>query len=255
MPRLPMKLFKPVVLSALLLAASLVAAPSRAAPPPQNYLDLNYVNVMQALIKLGKFKPDNIEYLDAYSMVAHCDIVKGSFRDEFRWNQARDAVKKWIALKKPEFPTRLSVRSRIIFDRYDFNSKLFLFSQETHIEKLNSFNTSNRPADPDCDKPVARLLPSRYRVITNNPLTLPGLRLTQEQARDLAQKFNLQGNAKRMAYIRFNIDIVDADYMGPSVFTSQVRGDQPFKVKAALHSVEFFSDPEYRNRFYYYVPL
>lgn len=225
-------------------------------PPVRSYLDLNYINVLHALMKLGKFKPDNTDFLDTYSMVAHCDVVKGSFSDEFRWNQAREAMKKWLAPRTPKFPTRLGVRSRIMFSRYDSEAKYYLFSDQTPMQKVNTFVTDARPHTPPCDKPNNTLLPSRFQVITNNPVTLPGLRLSEEQAKDLRQKFDQAANPNRIAYIRFNVDITDAEYIGPSVFTNQQgAGDRVWKVKATMHSIEFFSDPQYRNRFFYFVPF
>ncbi|NDE91445.1 MAG: DUF4852 domain-containing protein [Alphaproteobacteria bacterium] len=225
-------------------------------PPVRSYPDLTYVNVLQAMIKLGKFKPETTEFLDAYSMVAHCDVVQGSFKDEFRWNQARDAMKKYLAVRTTKFPTRLAVRSRIMFDRYDLETKYYLFSSSTPVQKINTFTTDTRPRTEPCERPTNALLPAHFQVITNNPVTLPGLRLSEEQAKDLRQKFEQAGNANRVAYIRFNIDVTDAEYIGPSVFaTQQGAGDKPWKIKATMHSIEFFSDSQYRNRFFYYVPL
>ena len=231
-------------------------APAFANPPIRSYLDLNYVNILQALIKLNKFKPENNDFLDAYSMVAHCDVVQGSYNDEFRWNQAREAMKKWLAPRSTKFPTRLGVRSKIMFSRYDSDSKYYLFSEQTPMQKVNTFLSDARPHPDVCNKPNNILLPSRFQVITNPPITLPGLRLSEEQAKDLRQKFEQANNNYRLAYVRFNIDITDAEYIGPSVFTSQQgANDRAWKVKATMHSIEFFSDPQYRNRFFYYVPI
>lgn len=240
----------------LFCAALLLAAPLQAGNPPVREMpELNYINVLHALMKLEKFKPDDQQYLDAYSMVAHCDVVHGSFQNEFRWNQARDALKKWIAQNRKKLPTRLSIKSQIMFTRYDFDSKYYLFSEDTRIQKLNHFPTKHRPDEGPCDKQISRLLPATFSVVTNNPLTLPGLRLNEQQAKDLKAKFESQGNKHYVAWIRFNIDINDAEYIGPSIYRAQPRGDGDWLVKASLQSVEFFSDPRYRNRFYYYVPL
>lgn len=224
-------------------------------PPVREMAELNYVNTLHALLNLEKFKPDDQDYLDAYSMIAHCDVVHGSFNNEFRWNQAREAVKKWIALNKKKRPTRLSVKSQIMFTRYDFNAKYYLFSDDTKIQKVNSFPTETRPLQGVCDKPIARILPAKFLIVTNNPVTLPGLRLNEQQAQDLKAKFESQGNKHYVAWIRFNIDITDSDYIGPSIYKARPQGDGDWIVKASLHSIEFFSDPRYRNRFYYYVPL
>lgn len=238
-----------------LVLAMMSASPAQANPPVRSYLDLNYVNILHAMIKLGKFKPENTEFLDAYSMVAHCDVVQGSYNDEFRWNQAREAMKKWLAVREGKFPTRLSVRSKIMFSRYDSDSKYYLFSDQTPMQKVNTFQSDARPHSAACDKPNNTLLPSRFQVITNNPVTLPGLRLSEEQAKDLRQKFEQAGNTYRLAYVRFNIELTDAEYIGPSVFTTQQgANDRAWKIKATMHSIEFFSDPQYRNRFFYFVP-
>jgi hypothetical protein len=243
----------------LLLLLLLPPAPLLAGgPPPVREMPaLDYSSVLNALLKLGKFKPDSAEFLDAYAMAVHCDVVKGSFADEFRWNEAREALKKWIAIRGPKLPTRLAVKKKILFDRYDPTAKYYLFNKDTQLQKINTFNTNPRPNEEACDKPVAMLLPARFEVVTNNPLSIPGLRLSQEQAKDLHQKFEQVGNKRHLVYIRFNVDILDADYIGPSFFTKDTKGahDSVWKVKATLHSVEFFSDPSYRNRFYYYVPL
>lgn len=244
---------KKLLLSFLFIVCAL---PVWAAPPVRDMPTLNYVNVLNALMHLGKFKPDSQEYLDAYSFVAHCDVVRGSFADEFRWNQAREAMKKWIAMKVKKLPTRLSVKGQIMFSRYDMETKYYLFHEQTPLQKVNTFNTNHRPRGGECEKKENYLLPNKFQVVTNNPLTLPGLRLTEEQARDLRQKFEQQFNGNRIAYVRFNVDILDADYIGPSVFNVQQGArDSTWRVKASLHSVEFFSDPEYRNRFYYFVPF
>lgn len=244
---------KIILLLLLLLPAPLLAG----TPPVREMPVLDYISVLNALLKLGKFKPDSPEFLDAYSMAVHCDVVKGSFADEFRWNEAREAMKKWIAIRGPKLPTRLSVKKKILFSRYDVTTKYYLFDKDTQLQKINTFNTNPRPNDEACDKPITMLLPARFEVVTNNPLTTPGLRLSQEQAKDLHQKFEQIGNKRRLVYIRFNVDILDADYIGPSFFSKDMKGarDSIWKVKASLHSVEFFSDPNYRNRFYYYVPL
>ncbi len=244
-----------IVLIIVVVFAS-VAQPAAANPPVRSIPDLDYVTILHAMMKLGKFKPENNEFLDAYSMVAHCDVVRGSYNDEFRWNQAREAMKKWLAPREAKFPTRLGVRSKIMFARYDSESKYYLFADNTPMQKVNTFVSEGRPHSTVCNRPGNSLLPSRFQVITNNPVTLPGLRLSEEQARDLRQKFEQVGNAYRLAYIRFNVDITDAEYIGPSVFTAQQgANDKVWKVKATLHSIEFFSDPQYRNRFFYYVPF
>jgi hypothetical protein len=233
----------------------LFAVSAHAAPEPiKSYPELDYINVTQALLKLGKFKPDNDDYLDAYSMAVHCDVVQGSYRDEFRWKQAREAMKKYIAQKRDHLPTRLGVRSQILFTRYDFDSKYFLFSPETSLNRVNTFTTNPRSSSPGCTSEVSKLLPSYYLVVTNNPVNVPGIRMTEDQARDLSQKFTQQQNSRRMAYIRFVIDIVDADAVGPTIFNNKKIGDEKLRVKSTLHSIEFFSDPEYTKRFYIFYP-
>lgn len=247
-------MFKSITI--FLLLSLFMAQPALANPPVRSYPDLNYVNILQAMIKLGKFKPENNDFLDAYSMVAHCDVVQGSYNDEFRWNQAREAMKKWLAPRSNKFPTRLGVRSKIMFTRYDSDSKYYLFSENTPMQKVNTFLSDARPHPDVCNKPNNTLLPSRFQVITNNPVTLPGLRLSEEQAKDLRQKFEQANNTYKIAYVRFNIDITDAEYIGPSVFSAQQgANDKAWKIKATMHSIEFFSDPQYRNRFFYYVPF
>ncbi|HVY13321.1 MAG TPA: DUF4852 domain-containing protein, partial [Alphaproteobacteria bacterium] len=220
----------------------------------KEYPVLNYVNVTQALLHLDRFKTDNDDYLDAYAMAAHCDVVAGSYGDEFRWKQAREALKRYIATRKAKLPTRLAVRGQIMFTRYDFDTKYVLFAPETQLKKVNTFITDNRPSKPACNASQARLLPLTYMVVTNNPITLPGLHLTEEEARDLAQKFGFQKNRHRVAYIRFLIDVLDSDYIGPSVFASRPTSSDRLKVKGTLHAIEFFSDANYQNRFYIYYP-
>jgi hypothetical protein len=245
-----LNLFQKAVLCALMLVPSTLPA----AEPVRDYPELDYINVTQALLRLDRFKPDNDDYLDAYSMAVHCDVVAASYRDEFRWKQAREAMKKYIQVKKAHLPTRLGVRSQILFTRYDFDSKYFLFSPETQLSKVNTFNTNQRSASPGCTGPQSKLMPSYYQVVTNNPTNLSGIRLTEDQARDLAQKFNSQNNTRRLAYIRFLIDILDSDVVGPTMFAKQAHGDEKLKVKATLYAIEFFSDPYYQHRFYIYYP-
>jgi hypothetical protein len=234
--------------------AVLPSVPASADEPSREYPELDYINVTQALLRLGRFKPENDDYIDAYAMAVHCDVVSGSYRDEFRWRQARDAMRKYITQKKDVLPTRLAVRSKILFTRYDFDSKYFLFSPETAMSKVNTFGTNPRPSSPGCVGEASKLLPSVYSVVTNNPVNLPGLHLSEDQARDLSQKFATQGNTKRMAYIRFLIDITDSDFIGPSMFSNRSIGDQKLRVKGTLYAIEFYSDPGYQNRFFIYYP-
>jgi hypothetical protein len=234
--------------------AVLPPSPAGAQEAVKDYPELDYINVTQALLRLGRFKPENDDYIDAYAMAVHCDVVSGSYRDEFRWRQARAAMREYIQQKKDILPTRLAVRSKILFTRYDFDSKYFLFSPETAMNKVNTFGTNPRPASPGCTGEASKLLPSVYSVVTNNPVNLPGLHLSEDQARDLSQKFASQGNAKRMSYIRFLIDITDSDFIGPSMFSNRSIGDQKLRVKGTLYAIEFFSDPAYQKRFFIYYP-
>jgi hypothetical protein len=241
--------------AALLLLCGFALPLQAATEPVKVYPELDYINVTQALLKLGKLKPDNDDYLDAYAMAVHCDIVQGSYRDEFRWKQARAAIKKYIEVKRDTLPTRIAVRSQILFTRYDFDSKYFLFSPETALRKINTFTTNQRSASEGCTAEQSKLLPSYYQVVSNNPVNVPGIRMTEDQARDLSQKFATQNNVRRIAYIRFVLDIVDADMViGPTMFSNKKVGDEKMRVKATLHSIEFFSDPYYQNRFYIYYP-
>ncbi|MBI3419033.1 MAG: DUF4852 domain-containing protein [Proteobacteria bacterium] len=245
------------ILFCLAVLLLLIGSPAFAITPPdpvKDYPEIDYINVTNALLRLGRLKPDNDDYVDAYAMAAHCDVVAGSYRDEFRWKQARAAMKKWIAIKKGILPTRLGVRKQILFSRYDFDSKYFLFAAETSLAKINTFTTNPRSNAPGCSGEVSKLLPSYYVVVTNNPINLPGLRLTEEQARDLSQKFASQNNTRRMAYLRFLVDITDSDIIGPTMFANRSVGDQKLKVKATLYAIEFFSDPYYQRRFYVYYP-
>lgn len=245
----------PLLKLSVLALLVMLACPAHAADPIKNYPELDYINITQALLKLGKLKPDNDDYLDAYAMAVHCDVVQGSYRDEFRWKQAREAIKNYVATRKDTLPTRLSVRSQILFTRYDFDSKYFLFSPETALNKVNTFNSNARSASPGCTGEQSKLLPSYYQVVTNNPVTVPGIRVSEEQARDLSTKFAGQNNSRRMAYIRFLLDIVDTDTIGPSMFeTNKAMGDNKLRVKATLYAIEFFSDPYYQNRFYIFYP-
>ncbi len=239
----------------LTLALALLAGPARAGVDPvKDYPELDYINITQALLGLNRLRPDNDDYLDAYAMAVHCDVVAGSYRDEFRWKRAREAIKEYIKLKKDRLPTRLGVRSEIMFTRYDFDSKYFLFSPETQLTKVNTFTSNARTNSPGCTGVQTKLLPSYYMVVTNNPINLPGLRLTEEEARDLAQKFADQKNTRRLAWIRFLIDIIEAPIIGPSMLADRGIGDNRMLVKATLYAIEFFSDPYYRRRFYIYYP-
>lgn len=245
------------ILSCLLLFLPLLA-PLPALAQGAEYPELNYDNVMHALYRLDKFKPeDDEQYMEGYAMAAQCDVVKGSYRDEFRWKQAKEAIKKWLHMEKKKFSTRLAVKSRIMFDRYDFATKTFLFSESTQIRELNIFTTDPRTdGGEECNRPTVGLMPNSFRVVTNNPLTLPGLQLTEAQAQDLAQKFTYQNNKYRIAYIRFVVEILDGDYLGPSMLAQAPKtGGDVWAVKGTLKAIEFYSDPEYRNRFYLYNPV
>jgi hypothetical protein len=245
------------ILALIVLGAGLAMlpfSPAQSQEAIKDYPELDYINITQALLRLGRFKPDNDDYLDAYAMAVHCDVVSGSYRDEFRWKQAREAMRNYIKKKKETLSLRVAVRSKILFTRYDFDSKYFLFSPETAMNRVNTFNTNPRPASPGCTGEASKLLPSVYSVVTNNPVNLPGLHLSEEQARDLSQKFASQGNTQRRAWIRFLIDITDSDFIGPSMFSNRGTGDQKARVKGTLYAIEFFSDPYYRNRFFVYYP-
>jgi len=245
------------VLALVIMVLALKVGEANATLPPVEALpELTYVNVLHAMLRLDKLNLENSDYLDAYSMAAHCDVVAANFSNEFRWNQAREAIKKWVAQKKATLPLKLAVKAPIRFSRYDFDNSYFLFDDRAKLNKVNTFSVLlPNPASQACNQAALRLLPNRFEVITNNPVTLPGLPLTPEQAKDLADKFTAQGNLARKAYMRFDLEIQGGDTVGTTAHHGHTGIDPGFRVKATLNAIEFFSDPDYKNRFYYYVPL
>lgn len=229
----------------LLLFCCLFAFPALA----EDYAKPTWPNLLQTLVRFNAINIDDDNVLDEYGAVTECDLYKADYRDDFKWNKVRTALRDDIRQKITTFPTSYSYRAELQLDRYDFQEKLFRLTAKTTLQNINALSIYKVVGNP-CEGVSIKLLPSAFRVVLDMPLFFEGIPLGQKDAEALLQQMKDDKNSDRIVSAIFNMRIVYIEPMhmakGSDASSIYVQGsgsdDRSVRLDARLDSVEFYED-------------
>ena len=230
----------------LLCAIIMLASPAAKA---QTYAKPSYENMLQTLIRMGALNITDDSVIDDYAVITECKLYANFFKDDFKWNRIRQAMRQSIKQNVATYPTGFAYEAELQLDRYDFQEKLYKFRERATVKNVNAFVLFSTEGRTCADQKV-NVLPTAFRAILNEPIYFTGLPLTEEDAKALLKRMEADGNRDRIVYARFNLRIT---YIAPLrrpdnapanvlVPLQQEKSDSSIRLDARLDSLEIFED-------------
>jgi hypothetical protein len=240
-----------------LLLCLFLAAPACA----DDYITPELDNLTRTLVRFGAINLSDADLLDEYAMITDCDIYQRFFGDDFKWNKVRGLIRDSVRANISTFPISYHYDAKLKLDRYDFNEKVFSFSDETSVHNINAFTILHRD-ESKCGKARIHYLPLYYRTVLDSPVTVPGLPLSEPDARALLKRMNDDKNTERAIYARFNLRVVyieplrreNTDNGVQYTQTGQAVNSRGMHLDARLDSADFYEDPAMTKLIYSYRP-
>ena len=152
-----------------LLALLLFAGPAFAS----DYVDTNWQNLTRALVRFNAIKLDDPLIMDDYALITECGLYNQWYKDEFKWSDVRKAIMDSVRNNIATFPMNFHYDVRLQLDRYDFNRKMFLISNNTALRNINALDMYSATG-PTCGMTTAvKVLAARISRRPGNA-ALPG---------------------------------------------------------------------------------
>jgi len=235
----------------------LIALPARA----ESYAETTFDNLAHTLVRFNVFDIKDDSLIDDYAMITDCDLFKAFYKDDFKWNQVRKAIRESIRLNIATYPIAYYYTTTVRLDRYNFKFKNFGFDDSATIRGINVFQFF-QGTNFKCDKFSPKNIPVTYRAFLDQPVSIDDLPIGEEDARDLLHRMDGVGNTKHTIYAKFLLRVVNIDplrqfdkFDGKEHFTqSMSRMDEEIHLDVRLDAVNFYEDQEMTRLLYSYRP-
>jgi hypothetical protein len=235
-------------LTTVFILALLFALPAQA----QEYAKADWPSLVRTLIRFNALNSGDDKILDQYAAITECDLYKQFYKDDFKWNQVRAAIRESIRLNIATFPTAYKYETELQLGRYDFQQKLFMFTDKSTIRNINTFVIYSVQGHP-CDGVATPDIPASYRAVLDVPVYFLGIPLAQKDAETLLQQMKDDKNDDRIVYARFNLRIIYIDPLRKDIQTgtssaaahytqSNAPDAQSIRIDVHLDSIDFFED-------------
>lgn len=214
----------------------------------QTYAPLTYSNVTKTLVRFGALNLNNDKIMDDYIKLNDCDFFFKNFRDDFALQKRRQQLRAEVPKKMGTFPDAYYFSAPMRLDRYDFKTRVFMLESKSQLHNINTFQLVKISRNNVCIK-EQRLesLPEEVGVVLDQPVTLEGLPISEEQSKKLVDSMNARKNFQRVIYARFSVVLVYAEPL--DVTTPRVR----YNAEAQLLSIEFFEDEKMTKPIWVYT--
>lgn len=222
-------------------------------------------SIVKTLIRFGALDIRKDEVIDIYGRVVECDIFFENYKNDFKWQKARQALRESIRRDVATFPTGYRYDTELQLARYDFKKGLYAFTDKTAQFNVNVFTMVTHKEDL-CTKDSNKVLPAEYKLVLDQPVQIQGLPLSAEEGEVLLNRMNMAGNRDHIVYARFNMRVV---YVAPIAERPESRGNRRITaapmvtqniksnaifLDARLDSIEYFEDPDRTKLIYIYKP-
>jgi len=222
--------------------------------------------MLKTMVRFNALDITDKNILDEYAIITECDLYTAFYKNDFKWNQVRQAILKSVKNGVALFPTSYYFDTTVKLDRYDFENKIFLFAKSTSLNNINAFSLYSVKGDV-CGSSAIKYVPKEYKAVLDAPVVLNGLALSEKDAKELLKRMEKDKNTERAIFARFNVSIVYIDALRKSITTS--KGDSPSKIQyeqtgkgtsktsvrmdARLDSIQFYADPEMTQLIFQYA--
>ena len=230
----------------------------------QEYAPISWVNLIHTMIRFNAINMSDQNILDEYAIVSEYDLYKTFFKDDFKWNQVREAIKDSIRLNIATYPTNYFHDLTVRLDRYDFEAKLFRLDAESVLRGVNSFALL-AVRGTGCEKAKVEYLPRSFRAVLSAPVYLDGLPLSEGDAKALLERMKIGDNPKRIIFARYNFRTVyiepmhkiERDFFGQTKMRyaqTKAGSSDVVRLDMRLDSIGFYEDPQRTKLVYLFTP-
>lgn len=206
------------------------------------YVESSLENLSKMYWALGGQDPNDVEAVDNFLKIHHCDLYTSAYRNDFQLQELRQATRESIAGKLSEFPTKIEVKLEIGLDRYDIQTERFRLATGSQFlsSKRFEFAGGNPYGAAICRSPVPLpKYPNNMILTINRPLTLTEISVPPEVAKKYIEftqtTYRLSEDVRRLsplgriAYLTFKINVNQFNGFG--------RGSQSESTVAFLSGV------------------
>ena len=227
----------------------------------EDYAKPSWSNLVQTLVRFNAVSLSSDRLLDEYAMITDCDLYKGFYSDDFKWNKVREAMRQSVQLNIATYPTSYHYDTTLQLDRYDFHDQLYRFTPRTTIRNINAFVIYQVEGSP-CKGGEVKLLPDTYRALLDVPLYFEGLPLAAKDAEGLLQQMNSDHSKDHVVFTRFNLRVVYVEPMRMTTNGTEVQtlrqSNSPelhtVRLDSHLDSIDFYEDELMTKLIYHYQP-
>lgn len=162
----------------------------------------------------------DVKFIDGYSRLFECELVKKYFDNEFEWQQLREVLNTKIDKLDREYFSYYEFGGSIDLKKYDFEKEAFPATDEstlTGIRLLNMFKLSaqgqrgKKYCSSFFDKEerfISAHLPTIFSVKVLSPITFKQLPMDAEKAKQFISLAEEDKKSKtRRIYIRFRVKL------------------------------------------------
>jgi hypothetical protein len=225
----------------------------------EDYIKPTLIDFIHTLVRFGAVNLDDTDVIDDYARLAECDLYIAFYHNDFKWHQIQKLLRQKLEDGIPTYPTAYYIDEKLQLGRYDFDEKLYRFTDGTAPKNTNAFTVYDDGFD--CGTVPVHIWPLMYRFVINTPVTLLGLPIFEKDAETLLNRMNESGNNDHIVYTRFKMRVLAvgtysrAKDTRDGKFVSGLRSDQKDShIDSNLDSVEFYEDPKYTKLIYVYRP-
>jgi len=247
-----------ILLAALLFLARPVAAETYEKPALHN--------IIKSLIRFGAIDIYDNDSLDIIARTNECAIYKTYYPDAFAWEKVRGKLREKIRNEVVYYPTGYRFDKRLQLDRYDFENKIFPFSNMEHQNKVNTFTMDTERQD-FCQETDLKGFPISYKLVLDKFVVLDGLRISEEEGKALAERMKANHNPSLIVYASFNIRVMYIAALAtaseirasknPLLQTAKIRQSVQFdtvQLDSHLDSIDYYEDEARTRLIYTYRP-
>lgn len=216
----------------------------------QEYSNPTRSDFIRSMIRFGALDLSDENIIDDYALITECEIYRHFFKDEFKWNGVRQAIRKSVQLNIATFPVAFRYDNSAWLGRYDFNARLLRFSNRSVVDGVGTI-TFQPPIDT-CVPDQVNYLPHIFHARLSSPLYIEGIPMNDVEAKNLVKRINDISGTERLVYMRYNLRVISIKPLAKveikkemvrySQFERQGAGEVDFNVH--IDSIEIYEDPE-----------
>lgn len=247
-----------------LILISFVVLISSAATAASDYTKASLPNMVRTLVRFNAINLNDNRLLDEYAIITECSLYKALYKDDFKWNKVRTAIRNSIRDNVGTYPTAYNYDTQLQLDRYDFEAKLFRFTEKTVLKSINALVIYQIEA-VTCGSGAVTHIPRTFRAVLDTPVYFPGLPLAPKDAEAILKQMETDKNIDRIVTATFNFHIIYIEPLHKNIRSrdnpesdtysqSNAPDNLSLRMDAHLDSIDFYQDAAKTKLIYRYEP-